>query len=319
MEPTFGKPVTNTISSINPIEVPIIVNETCMRGRSASFVHHIAFDLSDTPLAGAFQPGQSIGVTPPGQDAQGRPQGARLYSVSSPIWGENGDGRIVTTTCKREIDEFSEAMGPDREAIQGLHLGTCSNYLCSRKVGDTVLVSGPSGKRFLLPDSPADFNYVFVATGTGIAPFRGMIKSLFFGQAGPTRKQVHLVMGVPYTTDLLYDAFFRQTAAQHPNFHYHTVISRELDSNGQPQGYVHDYLARTPEVGTHLLSVPNTLLYLCGLKGMQVGVFKHLVSQGLDTPYLRVPSKLESTDPASWSALEVRRVRPKSNCLVEVY
>lgn len=319
MEPTFLKPETNLVSPLEPIEVKIASNESCMRGKSASFVHHIEFDLSGTPLEGVFRPGQSIGVTPPGLDAQGRPEGARLYSISSPSFGEDGAGRIVTTTCKRLVDEFSDEMGTEQPSTLGLHLGVCSNYLCSRKAGDTVLISGPSGKKFCLPEAVDQHDYVFVATGTGIAPYRGMLKDLLYGPEGPIQRQIHLVMGVPYTSDLLYDDFLKTVAREHTNFHYHTVISRELDTDGQPQGYVHDYLARIPSVGQDALSKPETLLYLCGLKGMQVGVYQHLAANGLADGYIRVPKNLADTDPKMWTALEARRVRPKSRCLVEVY
>lgn len=318
-EPIFPKLPTNLVSPTEPIEVPIVGNRSCMLGKSASFVHHIEFDLSGTPLAGAFSPGQSIAVSPPGVDANGRPEAARLYSVSSSSQGEDGKGCVVTTTCKRVIDEFSDEIGFDKSPTKGLYLGLCSNFLCSVELGAKVSVSGPSGKKFILPENSHDFGYLFVATGTGIAPFRGMINDLFYGVGGPIQKQVHLLMGVPYTSDLLYDDFFRRVSAEHPNFHYHTVMSRELDAGGSKQGYVHDYLARTVELGESLRSQSGTLLYLCGLKGMQVGVFKYLAANDLAAPYLRIPRNLEGTDPNGWTALDVRRVRPKSHCLVEVY
>jgi ferredoxin--NADP+ reductase len=70
---------------------------------------------------------------------------------------------------KRTIDEFEEK----------IYLGVASNYLADLKPGDKVLMTGPSGKRFLLPENAEDFNYILFATGTGIAPFRGMIMELF--------------------------------------------------------------------------------------------------------------------------------------------
>ncbi len=319
MDPVIVKPQTNLVSPIEPIAVPITANRSCMRGKSASYVHHVEFDLSGTALEGVFVPGQSIGVTPPGTDAEGRPEGARLYSISSPSFGEDGAGRRVTTTCKRLVDEYSAELSVGGVATNGLHLGVCSNYLCSRKPGDTVLVSGPSGKKFCLPEDPTQHHFVFVATGTGIAPYRGMVKDLLYGPDGPIDSQIHLVMGVPYTSDLLYDDLFTRAAEEHDNFHYHTVISRELDHRGARQGYVHDYIERTPKLGTEVLADSQTLLYLCGLKGMQVGVFKFLAAAGIADPYVRVPKNLADTSPADWTALDVRRVRPKSRCFVEVY
>ena len=84
MEPTFPDVDVNTVMPNETIEVKIATNRICMRGKSASYVHHMEFDLAGTPLEGQFIPGQAIGVLPPGTDAQGRPEAVRLYSISSP-------------------------------------------------------------------------------------------------------------------------------------------------------------------------------------------------------------------------------------------
>ena len=180
-------------------------------------------------------------------------------------------------------------------------------------------MTGPAGRRFLLPEDAHQHQYVFVATGTGIAPFRGMIADLLSGDITSTSNQIHLVMGVPYTSDLLYDDEMRQRAETHPNFFYHRVISRELDNHGHAQGYVHDYLARTPMFQTDLLSQPNTLLYLCGLAGMQSGVYQYLGVSGLAESYLKLSAKVSAVDPQDWGPTELRRIRPTARCLVEVY
>ena len=84
MKPTFPTVDFNIVMPNEPIEVTIKANRSCMLGKSASYVHHIEFDLTGTPLAGAFRPGQALGVVPPGNDTLGRPEPGRLYSISSP-------------------------------------------------------------------------------------------------------------------------------------------------------------------------------------------------------------------------------------------
>jgi ferredoxin--NADP+ reductase len=57
--------------------------------------------------------------------------------------------------------------------------GVCSNMLCDAKPGDEVKLTGPSGKVLLMPEDKPDTNYIMVATGTGIAPFRAFLRRLF--------------------------------------------------------------------------------------------------------------------------------------------
>ena len=140
-------------------------------------------------------------------------------------------------------------------------------------VGDEVMVSGPNGKRFLLPIDVDEHDYLFIATGTGIAPFRGMVTELL--NAGCERS-ITLVMGSPYRTDLLYHDFFLNLAEHHPNFHYLTAISRELDEDGRPGMYVHQRLEQERDHIHPTLQNGETLIYICGIAGMELGIFQTL-------------------------------------------
>jgi ferredoxin--NADP+ reductase len=254
----------NLVTPKAPIAARVVATRLATASKKAAgFVRHVEFDVSGTPLAGKAVAGQSFGVLPPGTDANGKPHKLRLYSLASPTRGEDGAGHVVSTTVKRLIDEHNET--------HHLHLGLCSNYICNLQVGDTVQMTGPSGKRFLLPKSKNDFGYVFFATGTGIAPFRGMIIDLL--EAGSTAP-IALVAGSPYSTDLLYDGFFKDLAAKHTNFHYLPTLSRELQSDGKPKMYIDQRLSEDKLLS--LVSRDNTLIYMCGLAGMEQGVYAHL-------------------------------------------
>ena len=199
-------------------------------------------------------------------------------------------------------------------------MGVCSNFLCATKPGDEVLLSGHTGKRFLLPTETNKHDYLFFATGTGIAPFRGMIMELLEGPDGPTSSEVHLVMGAAYRSDLLYDECFVKLSEQHPNFRYHTVLSREIQSDGSRGGYVHHYLDRQLELHKPMLTNERTLMYICGLAGMQLGIFELLARAGLGAPFLKVRDELADVPPAEWSAEQIKRyVRPPHRCMLEVY
>ena len=168
----------NLIRPKAPAMGRVVSNELCMNGKSASFVKHLVLDVSGTPLAGNFRAGQSFGVIAPGTDERDRPHKVRLYSVACPSWGEDGGGNLVSTTPKRLIDEYQPQKPTADPTDHRLFLGVCSNYLCDIQEGDEVAVTGPNGKRFLLPEDIEAHNYLFIATGTGIAPFRGMLMEL---------------------------------------------------------------------------------------------------------------------------------------------
>ena len=320
-EPVLHEVSMHLVLPNDPVKATVVANELCMRGKSASFVRHVSVDVSGTPLEGNFRSGQAFGIIPEGLDHNGKPHKVRLYSIASPSCGEDGQGKVLSTTCKRLIDEYAPDVRREESERGELFLGVCSNYIADRKPGDEILVSGPAGKRFVLPMDTEQHDYLFLATGTGIAPYRGMVKDLFEGPQVCTR-QVHLVMGAAYTSDMLYDDFFERMDHEHSNFHYHRVTSRETPASGErcARGYVHHYLAQATAQFGDLLAGEETLIYVCGLAGMQVGVFRMLAEQGLGAQYLKVQGDLEGVDPSEWDDMSIKRwIRPTHRCMLEVY
>jgi ferredoxin--NADP+ reductase len=294
-----------------PVTVKVVRNELCTASKkSAGWVRHIEFDVSGTKLAGKVLPGQSIGVLAEGLDAMGKPHKLRLYSVAHPTRGEDGAGNIISVTVKRAIDEHWDN--------KKLFLGVCSNYLCDRQVGDEVRISGPNGKKFVLPVRANDHNYLFFATGTGIAPFRGMIIDLL--ESGFTGK-VALLMGSPYTTDLLYHDQLLELARKHANFMYLPAISRELNP---PHGklYVQERLRTDASTLLPLLEHGRGLIYICGLAGMEMGIFQQLASQlppETLAHYLSVEPEAMK-DIKSWQrSMLHKQIKPSRRVFMEVY
>lgn len=283
--------------------------------KAAGIVRHIAIDVSATRLAGRFRPGQSFGVLPPGLDVKGRPHALRLYSIASPTRGEDGAGRVLSTTVKRLIDEHHED--------HSLFLGVASNYLCSLKPGDPVRITGPAGKRFLVPARPDEHEYLFIATGTGIAPFRGMILDMLEGGPGlRTTSPVTLIMGSPYATDLLYHRELTELAARHPNFRYVTALSRERQPDGPGPMYAQDRLSSERERLMAGLVSGRTLIYICGLAGMELGVFQALArllpAEALEG-YLAVDDAQRGAAEAWDRKMIHRQLKPSRKVFLEVY
>lgn len=268
----------NIYSKSNPVDVPVVENYVATRESSPNYVRHITFDISGTDLVDRVRVGQSIGILPPGIDNKGKPHKLRLYSISSPTNGEGGKRHLISTTVKRTVEELEER----------IYLGVASNHLADMKPGDTVKMTGPSGRRFLLPKNAGEFNYIFFATGTGIAPFRGMIMELF---KNGFQNQCILIFGCSYRTDLLYADYFEEMEKKHDGFHYIKSISREERRKDGSKYYVQTMLDEKNELFAPVLSQDNTLIYLCGMKGMESGIYKELIRQGYPE-YLMIKENL---------------------------
>jgi len=309
----------NVVRKAAPVEATVISNEHCMAGKSASFVKHLVLDIQGTSLEGQFAVGQSFGVVPPGTDERGRPHKLRLYSLASPGSGEDGHPTHISTTPKRLIDEYKPQRQGDG-ARNGLFLGVCSNYLCDLNAGDRVQITGPNGQRFLLPLDRQNHDYLFLATGTGIAPFRGMLLELLDPRSKNSGARIDLVMGTPYSSDLLYDDLFRHLERQHPNFHYHTAVSREPQSESVGGRYLHQLIDSEIDYFAPLLANERTLLYVCGLEAMRYGVVRTLARHSSAEGYFSVASELSDTDPSNWTDQQIRKqvkIGPRS--FLEVY
>lgn len=304
---SFPEVVLNLYKPKEPVNVPLVENWIATRSKSPNFVRHVTFDVSGTMLEGNLRSGQSFGILPPGTREDGRPHKLRLYSVSSPTSGEDGKGKLISTVVKRVIEEFDET---------GLYLGICSNYLCDLKIGTEVKMTGPSGKHFLLPENPQDFNYVFFAAGTGIAPFRGMTMDLINNGIG---SETALIFGCSYRTDLLYADYFEQMAKDHSSFHYLTSVSREDRRPDGTKPYVQYQILDNRQLLHPLLARDNTLIYVCGLKGMETGIYRMLSMVGLED-YITVSDELKQKDPSEWTEDEIKKeVKPGNRMFLEVY
>lgn len=297
----------------SPVEGVVVSTERCTaaRAKSSSIVRHVAIDVSGTALEGRFKAGQSFGVLPPGADAMGKPHKLRLYSIAAGSAGEDGRGRVLSTTVKRLVDEHHET--------HKLFLGVASNYLCDLQVGERLKVTGPSGKRFVLPAEPGKHDYVFFATGTGIAPFRGMIADLVAGGMG---SRVALVLGAAYASDLLYHSHFEGLAAGHEWLTYLTAVSREKQAEGHGPLYVQDRLRTHRELLGSMLASPRTLVYICGLAGMELGILQRMAEilpAGDLEGYLQADAEVRGS-PASWQRVMLhKQVRPTRRVFLEVY
>ncbi len=140
-----------------------------------------------------LKPGQSIGVLVKGDDNFGLHWHHRLYSIADlPV--KKGGKYQVKILVKRcfYIDDFSG------EKFNGI----ASNYLCDRKEGDVITITGPFGLPFDVPEDK-NTDLILIGMGTGIAPFRAFVKHLYKNVKG-WKGKVRLFYGARSGLELVY-------------------------------------------------------------------------------------------------------------------
>ncbi|TVO78504.1 benzoyl-CoA 2,3-epoxidase subunit BoxA [Sedimenticola selenatireducens] len=247
------RPYINIYNRDKPMTARVAGNFRLTDDNSESDIRHVILDFGDKTFP--VLEGQSIGIIPPGEDEKGRPHLVRLYSVASPRDGERPGANNLALTVKRVV--FQE----DGETVRGIG----SNYVCDLKKGDQVLVTGPFGATFLMPNTTSA-NLIMICTGTGSAPFRAMTEYrrrhmpdaggkllLYFGARTPGE--------LPYFGPLnkLSDRFIDKQL----------VFSRLPDN---PKEYVQNRMINQADKLAALLNSQDTYIYICGLKEMEKGV-----------------------------------------------
>lgn len=218
-----------------------------------------------------YKEGQSVGVIPEGVDKNGKPHKLRLYSIASSALGDFGDSRTVSLCVKRLV--YTNENG---EIVKGV----CSNYLCDLKAGAQVKLTGPVGKEMLMPKDP-NATIIMLATGTGIAPFRGFLWKMFFEKHDDYEFNglAWLFLGVPTSSSLLYKEEFEKMREIAPvKFRLDFAVSREQTNEKGEKMYIQTRMAQYANELWELLKNDNTFVYMCGLKGMEKGIDDIMVS-----------------------------------------
>jgi ferredoxin-NADP reductase len=148
--------------------------------------------------------------------------------------------------------------------------GVSSTFLHTLKVGDKVKAMGPLG-RFTMPE-PLPRDVVFVATGSGIAPFRSMIHELIDKK---TNKNIYLVFGNRFEEDIIYKSEWDEMLKANNNFKALFTLSKPSENWKGKKGYVQD------AVGDFVPEPEKKDFYICGLVKMIDSVVEKLTSLGV--------------------------------------
>ncbi len=131
--------------------------------------------------------------------------------------------------------------------------GVMSNYLRERcQIGQTLLIEAPLGSFYL---REIQRPLVFVAGGTGLSAFLGMLDNLV---EQPNTPPIQLYYGVNTESDLCEQQRLQAYGEQFPNFSYHPIVTKASATWQGKAGFIHEHLNKDQ------LAEQAFDMYLCG-------------------------------------------------------
>ena len=233
---------------VQRVVVPETFEATLVEARLVTpRVRELVFERVDgKPFS--FRAGQWVSLVLPLLDEKDRPL-RRSYSIASvPRVGPRFE--LVVT----RVDE-----------------GRGSAFLHEMTVGTSLEVKGPQGTFQRAADAGPS---LFVATGTGVAPFRGMLHDAL--AAGGTTP-LWVLFGIRGPPDALYREEFEALAMAHPRLRFMLSMSRPPPEWKGRSGYVQTHVL---ELWKQLSAQGRPEAYVCGVKKMLREVREVLKKEG---------------------------------------
>lgn len=169
---------------------------------------------------------------------------------------------------------YSFSSGPSANEvsflIRNVPQGLMSSYLREQaKPGDAITFRGPMGSFYL---RPIERPLLFLAGGTGLAPFLSMLDKI--AEEGEVTQPVHLIFGVTHDEDRVELARLEGYARRLPNFSYLCTVASP-ESTSPHKGYV------TQHITASQLNGGDVDIYLCGPPPMVEAVRDWLTAEGV--------------------------------------
>jgi len=150
--------------------------------------------------------------------------------------------------------------------------GEMSKYWFQEAEDDDLLrIEGPVGS-FFLRESKCE-NIIFLATGTGIAPIKAIVESIYLYHNKYQNKKIWLFIGARVETDFLWNP---NQSFNYPNLIYVPVLSKGSDNWLGEKGYIQEVVLSKE------IDLINAQVYACGSNNMIESAKKVLVEKGLN-------------------------------------
>ena len=171
--------------------------------------------------------------------------------------------------------------------------GALTPRLFALDAGDRIWLGQRVVGMFTLDDVPPGKHLVFVATGTGLAPYLSMLRSAYEFDADRTTIVCHAAR---VSWDLGYRSELEGMAARYANFHYLPIIDEvDRDPNWQGEvGFVNRFVDEDTiaELLGHALDPTDTSVFLCGNPLMIDSMMELLATLGFKKHTRKQPGSL---------------------------
>lgn len=148
-------------------------------------------------------------------------------------------------------------------------MGPGAHWLLDRRIGDTAEFMAPLGVFTFDEQSPR--KAFFMATGTGIAPFRAFVDTYL---AQGILKESHLYWGLRQEEDIFWKDLFEGYRSSYQHFHFYVSLSQPSASWGGLKGHITDHVL-------HGSVDKEADFYLCGSGAMVEEMHTGLIAQGV--------------------------------------
>lgn len=217
-------------------------------------VRELVFVCDDPAFRAAA--GQLVRVMAPGQF--GNRYHPRFYSLAEVAYPK--PDRAEFTLCVQRCHVIDDFNGEQ-------YKGVASNYLCDLPIGAFIEFAGPVGYPFVPPADPTAA-VLMIAMGTGIAPFRGLVRAIY-ERVPRWQGKVRLFHGAKSGLEMLYMNEANDELGiyrDQPTFQAFRAISPRPALNA-PVELDKAIEANATEVW-EMLQAPGTQVYIAGTQAM---------------------------------------------------
>ncbi len=213
-----------------------------------------------------------------------------LYTINDGETLSFEAGQYALLVLEGAVRQFSLANESTKQGeiellIELIENGLASTYFKKQKVGETSVFKGPAG---IFKYRPGVKDRLYLATGTGIAPIRSIIRTELLNQKDTQSKHT-LYWGLRKLEDIYLFEEWKELAEEFPNFDFKICLSRETSIDdtfsshclaGRSTSLIEEYVAQ------HKVKLDETEFYVCGGPNAVEGMLSQLITLGVDKKHI---------------------------------